>query len=130
MPEDLAGIPAALVDRFAKASAEFVEAVGEAVAEAALNPELAGTPTLQTWLTKALPLLHEQNASIQTAAEHFSQDEARSILTLAEDKRGLAKDLDGFPLTFAGPEHAKSLESLETAVVVAAYKLCEAAGIR
>jgi hypothetical protein len=76
-----------------------------------------------------LPLLQQQNASIQQATALFSAGDAGPILALAEDKRGLAKDLDGFPLTFAGQEHAAELESLETAVVVAAYQLCLAAGI-
>ncbi len=129
MADDLAGISLVLVERFAKASAGFVAAVDAAVAEAAQNPELAGTPAFRAWQAKALPVLQGQNASIQAAAARFHEGEVHSILALAEDKRGLAKDLDGFPLTFAGPERAADLELLETTVVMAAYQLCTAAGI-
>lgn len=129
MAEALPGIPQTLVERFAKTFAAFVDAVRDAATKAASNPELAGTPAFRAWQTKALPLLQEHNAAVQAALSHFQAGDVRSILVLAEDKRGLAKDLDGFPLTFAGADLAENLEKLETAVVVAAYQLCAAAGI-
>jgi hypothetical protein len=129
MADEVSGIPLVLVERFANAFNLFVLAVRDAVAEAAQDPNLAGSPALRSWQSKALPLLEKQNASVQSAAAAFAQGDQQSILALAEDKRGLAKDLDGFPLTFAGPEHARKLEFLETAVVTAAYQLCSAAGI-
>ena len=94
------------VERFAKVSALFVEALRVAVAEAAQNPELASTPAFRAWQSKALPLLQQKNASIQAAFARFTEGEVRPIVALAEDKRSLAKDLDGFPLTFAGQERA------------------------
>jgi predicted amidohydrolase len=129
MAEDTHTIPEALVARFAKAVNAFVAAARDAVADAALNPEYASTPAFQSWQAKALPLLESQNASIQNAAALAAKDDVQPILILAEDKRGLAKDLDGFPLTFAGPDHAQVLDQLETAVVTTAYQLCAAAGI-
>ena len=129
MAEVTRTISAALVDRFAKAMSAFIAAIQNAVAEAAQNPEHANTPAFQSWQGKALQLLDTQNASIQNAAALAAKGDVQPILTLAEDKRGLAKDLDGFPLTFAGPDHAAVLDQLETSVVTAAYLLCEAAGI-
>ncbi|MFZ0663067.1 MAG: hypothetical protein WAM66_10280 [Acidobacteriaceae bacterium] len=70
-----------------------------------------------------------RGSSIRAAAAAFEQGDAQPILTQAEDKRGLAKDIEGFPLTFAGPEDAQKLEQLETAVVTVAYQICAAAGI-
>jgi hypothetical protein len=129
MAEDTRAIPEALVTRFAEAVNAFVVVVRDTVAEAALNPEFADTPAFHSWQAKVLPLLEKQNASIQKAAALAATGELEPILVLAEDKRGLAKDLDGFPLTFAGPDHAAVLDQLETAVVTAAYQLCAAAGI-
>jgi len=129
MAEALPDIPQTLVERFAKTFAAFVDAVRDAVTKAASNPELNATQAFHAWQMKALPLLQQQNASVQAALGHFQAGDVRSILMLAEDKRGLAKDLDGFPLTFAGPDVAENLDKLETAVVMAAFQLCAAAGI-
>lgn len=123
------GIPLALGERFAKTFAAFVDAVRDAVAKAAAQQDLAGTHALRAWQAKVLPLLQQQNAAVQAALPGFQAGDVRPMLALAEDKRGLAKDLDGFPLNFAGPDLAENLEKLETAVVMAAYQLCAAAGI-
>lgn len=129
MAEPLYGVSPVLVERFRNAFSAFVNAVKEAVAEARQKPEFAQTPALGSWQSKALPLLEKGDAAIQAAAAAFEQGDAQPVLAQAEDKRGLAKDLEGFPLTFAGPEHAQKLETLETAVVTAAYQICAAAGI-
>jgi hypothetical protein len=122
-------IPQATAERFAKAFSAFVDAVWAAVAEAAGNPALSSTPALLAWQTKALPLLEQENASIQKAMALFLIGEERTLVRLAAEERGLAKNLDGFALNFAGEERAKTLDRLETAVVVAAYQLCQAAGV-
>ena len=129
MAEAPYGISPLLVERFEKMFSAFVNAVKEAVAEASQKPELAQAPAFRSWHSKALPLLEKSDAAIQAAAEAFDKGDAQPILTQAQDKQGLAKDLEGFPLTFAGPEHAQKLDMLETAVVVAAYQICAAAGI-
>lgn len=123
------GISPMLVERFKTIFSAFVKAVNQAVTEAAQKPEFSQAPSFHSWQSKALPLLQKSDAAIQAAAEAFEKGDAQPILTQAEDKQGLAKDLDGFPLTFAGPEHADKLDQLETAVVVAAYQICAAAGI-
>jgi len=129
MADQFGGVTLALVERFANSFNLFVQAVRDAVAEAASEPSAAGSAALRSWQSKALPLLERQNAAIQSAAAAFAQGDHQAILPLAEDKRGLAKDLDGFSLTFAGPEHARKLESLLTAVVTSAFQICSAAGI-
>jgi len=118
-----------LAQSFAKAHAAFVDAVRAAIAGAVGDPLLANTPAFLTWQTQALPMLERQNASIEKALALFLVGETRTILSLAADCRGLAKQLDGYPLTFAGADPAANLERLETAEVVAAYRLCAAAGI-
>jgi hypothetical protein len=125
----VSSLPPALVDLFAKAFDAFVKEAADAVADAARNPEFAGTPAFRAWQSKALPLLEQENASLQEALRQFQAGDMRPLLAAAEDKRGLAKDMDGFPLTFAGPDHAQILGELRTAVVRAAWRLCEAAGI-
>ncbi len=118
-----------LVNRFAGTFAKFTAAVEDAVSQAGLDPEFAGTVQFQAWQRQALPYLQQQNASIQKAVAHFLIGDMHPIVQFAAEKRGLSKQLDGFLLTFVGPEQAKILDRLETAVVVAAYQLCVAAGV-
>jgi len=127
--DPIRNVPPALVDRFSSAFNAFVAAVTAAVTDAARDPQLASAPAFRAWQDKALPLLERQNAAAREAAEAFRAGMPGPILASAEDKRGLAKDLDGFPLTFAGPAHAQVLDALETALVTSAYQLCAAAGI-
>ena len=126
---DESSLSPALVDRFAGAFAAFVKEAANALADAAQKPELAATPAFQGWRGKALPLLKRENDELHEAVEQFRAGDARALVAAAEDKRGLAKDMDGFPLTFAGEEHAQALEELRTAVVRSACRICEAAGI-
>ena len=118
-----------LVQRFTKAFAAFVDEVRAAVAEGKLNPAFSSTPAFLIWQTEALPRLEQELAAILKAVALFQSGETATIVQLARDQLGLAKHLDGLPLDFSGPEHAKILEKLETAVVVAAYQLCAAAGV-
>lgn len=123
------GIPPALADRFLAAFDAFLASVTAAVTDAAQDPQRSSSPSFRGWRDKVLPLLQRQNTVAQQAAEAFHNGDPASLLASAEDKRGLAKDLDGFPLTFAGPAHAETLDALETALVIAAYHFCAAAGI-
>ncbi len=129
MPEAASPVTQEMVDRFAKAFAEFVKASRAAVAEAAGKAEFASTPAFEAWRGKVLPLLEQENSSIEKAVEQFKAGDARAILVEAEDKRGLAKDMDGYPLTFAGAEHAEILGAMRTAIVRGACRICAAAGI-
>ena len=122
-------ITPAQVDRFVRAFLVFVKEAEDAVADAAGNPEFASAPAFRSWREKVLPLLEHDKAALESAVAQAQAGDLRPILVEAEDKRGLAKDMDGFPLTFAGPDHAQLLGQLRTAVVRSAFQLCEAAGI-
>jgi hypothetical protein len=124
-----AAVSQSLAERFAKASSAFVEAVWLAVTTHVPNPAIANTPAFLSWQTRALPLLEKENATIQNAMTLFLIGETRTLVNLAAESRMLARKLDGFDLNFAGAESGKKLDQLETAVVVAAYQLCVAAGI-
>lgn len=123
-------IPEYPAQRFAGAFEAFVNEVRAAVAAGSLDPAYSSTPPFLMWQTEALPRLEQELAAIQNAFAQFKSGETGTIAQLARNQQGLAKHLDGFPLTFAGPEYAGKLERLETAVVLAAYWLCVAAGIR
>jgi hypothetical protein len=118
-----------LAERFVKAFADFVDAVWVEVTGAAQNPHYSSTPALLAWQTQALPQLERDNTSIQNALVRFQIGETRTLSQLASDQRFLARRLDGFSVAFAGPDRAGTLDQLQTAVVVAAYQLCKAAGI-
>jgi hypothetical protein len=128
-PDTPRAIPQQLAERFTKAFAAFVDAVWVEVNTNIPNPAIANTQSFLTWQTQALPLLEKENAAIQNAMARFLIGEEGTLVNLAADSRGLGKKLDGFDLNFAGAEHGKVLDQLETAVVVAAYQLCVAAGI-
>jgi hypothetical protein len=74
-----------------------------------------------------LPLLEQEDAAIQNGVARYKIGETKTIVNLADEARGLAKNLDGFSLDFAGPKYAENLDRLETAVVVAAYQVSAAA---
>jgi hypothetical protein len=116
-------------DNFARAYDAFVKAVRKAVEETIPNPGLANTPTFLSWQTQALPLLETQNAEVQEAYARFQIGETQTIVSVAAERRHLGKELDGLPLSFAGPDRERSLASLKTSAVVTASRLCQAAGV-
>ncbi len=122
-------VPEYYAQRFATAFVAFVTKVRAAVAAGVLNPAYSSTPGFLMWQTEALPRLEQELAEIQNAYTRFQSGETGPLAQLARIQLGLAGHLDGFPLDFAGPEHAGDLDRLETAVVMAAYQLCAAAGI-
>jgi hypothetical protein len=128
-PATFPAIPLPLAERFAKAFAAFVDAVRGAVTQNIPNPAIANTAAFLAWQTQALPLLERENAAVQNAMALFLIGEEGTLIRLAADNRMLARKLDGFDMNFAGAENGKFLNQLETAVVVAAYQLCVAAGI-
>ena len=128
-PGTSAAVSQALVERYAKAFADFVNEVTKAVNEAVMDPARSSAPALLMWQTEVLPRLVQEDAAIQKAVALFQIGETGTIVTRAQETHGLAKRLDGFPLDFAGPQHAEVLDRLETAAVVAAYQLRAAAGV-
>jgi len=122
-------VPKLFAERFATAFGDFVTEVRAAVADGILDPAFSSTPGLLMWQTEALPRLEQELAEIQNAYTHSLAGVFGTLAQLARIQLGLAKHLDGFPLDFVGPDHAKKLDQLGTSVVVAAYQLCAAAGI-
>ena len=123
-------VPEYYAQRFAKAFEEFVAQLRASVDAGKIDPAYSATPALLMWQTEALPRLERELVEVQNEFARFLLGETNSIALIARNKLGLAKQLDGFPLDFAGPEHAKVIDRLETAVVLAAYPVCQAAGIR
>jgi hypothetical protein len=122
-------VPQLYAERLAKAFAAFVDAVRAAINENIANPAIANSSAFLAWQTQALPLLEQENAVVQNAHARFLIGEERTIVTVAAEERHLAKKLDGFSLDFAGAERAKLLDRLETAIVIAASQICQAAGV-
>jgi hypothetical protein len=122
-------VPDYYAQRFATTFVAFVTKVRAAVNAGALNPAYSAAPAFLMWQTEALPRLEQELAEIQNAYTRFKSGETGPLAQLARIQLGLAGHLDGFPLDFAGPEHAAELDGLETAVVMAAYQLCAAAGV-
>lgn len=119
----------ALADSFTKCFTAFVAAVEDAVDVASLHPEFADTPQLLVWQMQALPRLREQNAVMQNAMALYQIGETRTLVAQAAEKLHLARELDGCDLNFAGEDRGKVLNQLETAVVIAAYRLHTEAGV-
>ena len=118
-----------LAERFAKAFDAFVSAVRAAVAEGILNPAYSSTPEFLTWQTEALPRLEQELLVVQNAFALFLIGETGTIAQVADYQSKLARHLDGFSLDFVGADKEKALHPLETAVVIAAYQVCQAAGL-
>ncbi|MGB6689410.1 MAG: hypothetical protein WBE76_16375 [Terracidiphilus sp.] len=122
-------VPQLYAERLAKAFAAFVDAVRAAINENVTHPAIANTQAFLAWQTQALPMLEQENATVQRAQALFLIGEERTIVTVAAEERHLAKKLDGLSMDFAGAERAKLLDRLETAIVIAASQICQAAGV-
>jgi hypothetical protein len=128
-PDPPRAVPQLSAERLAKAFAAFVDAVRAAISENVTNPAVANTQVFLAWQTQALPMLEEENATVQNALARFLIGEERTIVAVAAEERHLAKKLDGLSMDFAGAERGKLLDRLETAIVIAASQICQAAGV-
>ena len=122
-------VPQNLAEQFAKAFAQFVDAVRAAVQQAALDPALNTSRSLLVWQTQDLPRLEKQNSEVQNALARYLIGETQTIVGQAAQRRHIARELDGADLNFAGPERGQILDQLETMVVYAAYQVCAAAKV-
>jgi hypothetical protein len=129
MPENAARIPASYVERFRAAYAAFVDEVRRAIDDAAAQPDPGAAEGLSMWRYRALPALQQRLAQIQSAVARYHIGDETPIVQSADDASGLAKNLDPFPMDFAGPDHKQALESLLRQVVLLAYPVCRAAGL-
>jgi hypothetical protein len=129
MPENSPRIPASYVERFRAAYAAFVDEVRRAIDDAAEQPDHGTAEVLSMWRSRALPALEQRLALVQSAVARYHIGDEAPIVQCADDASGLAKNLDPFPMDFAGPDHKQALESLLRQVVLVAYPVCHAAGL-
>ena len=118
-----------LGQRFFKAFDAFVAAVRAAINSAVGNPAYSSAPGFVIWQTSALPRLERDLAQIQDGYALFQIGETGTLSRLARAQLGIAKQLDGFPFDFAGPDRAKVLEQFQEAIVFAAFELSKAQGV-
>lgn len=129
MAEITPQIPAALVVRFVQAFDDFLGCLKEAIEIASGKAAGVDSQAVEAWKARALPVLERYGNEIHAASEAFGRGDPAPILKQADIQGGLAKNLDGYPLDFAGPEYEKKLDDLETLVVVVSYQVCQAAGL-
>jgi len=116
-------IPPQAADRFARAFAEFVTCVRTALALA--PPE---HPDVSRWQRKALPLLGSDLERVDAATKTYMAGDSQPLVHEASSALSLAKNLDGFPLNFAGEETGSRLSEKLRLVVMAAWQVVSAAG--
>lgn len=116
-------IPPQSADRFARAFAEFVAGVRTALALA--PPE---HPDVSRWQRKALPLLGSDLERVDAATKSYREGDSQPLEREASSALSLAKNLDGFPLNFAGEETGSQLSEKLRLVVMAAWQVVSAAG--
>jgi len=114
-------IPPQAVDRFAHTFDEFVTTLRTALP---LAPEEHAE--VSRWQKKALPLLNRDLDRVNAAAKSYTAGDAGPLVQAASSALSLAKDLDGFSLSFAGEETARQLEEKLRFVVMAAWQVVSA----
>ena len=114
-------IPPQAADRFAHTFEEFVTTLRTALA---LAPEEHAD--VSRWQKKALPLLNRDLERVNAAAKSYKAGDATPLVQTASSALSLAKDLDGFSLSFAGEETARQLEEKLRFVVMAAWQVVSA----
>lgn len=114
-------IPPQAAERFAYTFEEFVATLRTALA---LAPEEHAE--VSRWQKKALPLLNRDLERVNAAAKSYTAGDASPLAQTASSALSLAKDLDGFSLSFAGEETARQLEEKLRFVVMAAWQVVSA----
>lgn len=116
-------IPPQAADRFALTFAEFVTAIQTALA---LAPQ--ERPDVSRWQRKALPQLSRDLEGVEAAMKSYKTGDSQPLAQATSSALSLAKNLDGYPLNFAGEETGRQLEEKLTFVVMAAWQVLSAAG--
>jgi hypothetical protein len=109
-------------DRFAFTFAEFVAGLQGALALAPLHHDAS------RWQQKALPLLKRDLSEVHSAMKSFESGNQEQLVQIASSALSLAKNLDGYPLDFAGEESGKELTEHLRFVVMAAWQVLSGAG--
>lgn len=81
------------------------------------------------WRTQILPLLESRLAVAQTAMTHHAIGDQEPLISLALKSRYLARETDGYSLSFAGETLSAQYEDRRRLVVFAAWHICESAGV-
>lgn len=127
MAAESGGIPPMYVERFVEAYRSFVAEIRLAIEDAQSHNASPGTVSL--WRDRALPALEKRLAAIEGGVAAYHAGNPSALVQSADDAQGLSKNLDGYPLDFAGSEHEKKLENAQTMVILAGYWVRHSAGV-
>jgi hypothetical protein len=114
-------IPQSLADRYLAVIADLISTAHEAI-------EASDSQQAAVWRQKLLPLLETRFFAAKTALTHHAIGDENPLLAHALQSRFLARDMDGYPLDFAGPQFAEQLKEKQQFVVFAAWQVCQSAG--
>ena len=115
-------IPQPLADRYIAAMADLISIAHQAIAAASHSTQA------EVWRQKLLPVLETRLFAAKTALVHHTIGDENPLLAHALQSRFLARDMDGYPLDFAGGEFAAQLKEKQQLVVFAAWQICQSAG--
>jgi hypothetical protein len=116
------GIPQPLADRYLAVMAELISIAHQAIT-------VTSSPQAGVWRQKLLPVLESRLFAAKTALAHHVIGDENPLLAHALQSRFLARDMDGYPLDFAGQEFAAKLKEKQQLVVYAAWQICQSAGV-
>ena len=111
-----------LADRYLAVMADLITTAHHAV-------DVSAPPQAGLWRQKVLPLLDSRLFAAKTAMTHLAIGDENPLLAHALHSRFLARDLDGYPLDFAGEDFAAQLKEKLQLVVYAAWQVCQSAGV-
>jgi len=106
----------------------YIAMMNDLISTAHLAVEARDSQQAAVWRRKLLPLLDTRLFAAKTALTHLAIGDENPLLAHALQSRFLARDMDGYPLDFAGDEFAAQLKEKQQLVVYAAWQICQAAG--
>jgi|SRR5271157_5706218 len=114
-------VPQSLADRYVAVLTELISTAHQAI-------DVSDSPQASAWRQKLLPLLETRLFAAKTAVAHHAIGDDNPLIAHALHSRFLARDMDGYPLDFAGEEFAVQLKEKQQLVVYAAWQVCQSAG--
>jgi hypothetical protein len=114
-------IPQPFAERYLAVLTDLIFTAHQAV-------EASKSPQANVWRQKLLPLLETRLFAAKTALAHHAIGDENPLLAHALQSRFLARDMDGYPLDFAGESFAEQLKEKQQLVVYAAWQVCQSAG--
>lgn len=116
-------IPQPVADRYFASIKGLAETLHAALDAASSAPEAAGLNQ------QILPLVEDRLKTAQIALTHHAIGDQEPLISLALKSRYLARETDGYSLSFAGPELATQFEDRRRMVVFSAWQVCQSAGV-